>query len=292
MTDQSPRLSVVIPTRNRHDEVGGAVESALGSDPARRGGDRGGRRVRAAARAAAAPAAARGAPGPARRHVRGAQRRGRCRGRALDHLPRRRQPPAAGDGGAVAGRARGARLCRRRWPWCRRSRWWARGPRARSPACRPRTRAATTSPSSRAPADRSHMTKATLVVERDLFLSVGGFDPTFPSREMSDLFFRLNPVCSIEGIPVVTQRADQDAGAAWLTRPGRARERLPADGGEAPRPARGASGGLRRRAAGTRPDVAGGGPAPGRDPGAVPRPPRRPGAHARRGAEPRRAARR
>ena len=57
-----------------------------------------------------------------------------------------------------------------------------------------------------APLDRSHMTKNTLVVERDLLRSLGGFDPTLRSRAMSDLFLRLNPVCSILGIPTVTYR--------------------------------------------------------------------------------------
>jgi glycosyltransferase involved in cell wall biosynthesis len=63
-----------------------------------------------------------------------------------------------------------------------------------------------------APADRSHMTKQTLVVERDLLRSLGGFDPTLRSRAMSDLFLRLNPVCSILGIPSVTYRLSRTAG--------------------------------------------------------------------------------
>ena len=63
-----------------------------------------------------------------------------------------------------------------------------------------------------APFDRSHMSKHTLVVERDLLLAIGGFDPQFPSREMSDLFLRLNPVCSIVGIPTVTQRLARTGG--------------------------------------------------------------------------------
>jgi glycosyltransferase involved in cell wall biosynthesis len=55
-----------------------------------------------------------------------------------------------------------------------------------------------------APADWSHMTKHTLVVERDLLRTIGGFDERLPTREMSDLFLRLNPICSILGIPAVT----------------------------------------------------------------------------------------
>ena len=50
------------------------------------------------------------------------------------------------------------------------------------------------------------------MVERDLLLAIGGFDPQFPSREMSDLFLRLNPVCSILGIPTVTQRLARTGG--------------------------------------------------------------------------------
>jgi glycosyltransferase involved in cell wall biosynthesis len=63
-----------------------------------------------------------------------------------------------------------------------------------------------------APFDRSHMTKHTLVVERDLLREVGGFDTQLPSREMSDLFLRLNPVCSILGIPTVTMRLARTGG--------------------------------------------------------------------------------
>jgi glycosyltransferase involved in cell wall biosynthesis len=63
-----------------------------------------------------------------------------------------------------------------------------------------------------APFDRSHMTKHTLVVDRDLLRAVGGFDPQLPSREMSDLFLRLNPVCSIVGIPTVTMRLARTGG--------------------------------------------------------------------------------
>jgi glycosyltransferase involved in cell wall biosynthesis len=52
----------------------------------------------------------------------------------------------------------------------------------------------------------SHMTKNTLVADRDLLRALGGFDPSFRSREMSDLFLRLNPVCSIVGVPTITYR--------------------------------------------------------------------------------------
>jgi glycosyltransferase involved in cell wall biosynthesis len=54
------------------------------------------------------------------------------------------------------------------------------------------------------PAGRSHMSKHTLVAETALLRSLGGFDPEFRSREMSDLFLRLNPLCSIIGLTTVT----------------------------------------------------------------------------------------
>ncbi len=56
------------------------------------------------------------------------------------------------------------------------------------------------------PAGRSHMSKHTLVVDRELLAGLGGFDPGIRSRQMSDLFVRLNPICSIEGLPEVTVR--------------------------------------------------------------------------------------
>jgi len=63
-----------------------------------------------------------------------------------------------------------------------------------------------------APSNLSHMTKDTLVAPRDLLRSVGGFDPSFPIRELSDLFLRLNPVCSIVGIPTVTTQLTRTEG--------------------------------------------------------------------------------
>jgi glycosyltransferase involved in cell wall biosynthesis len=46
--------------------------------------------------------------------------------------------------------------------------------------------------------------RCTLVVERDVLLAIGGWDETFASRQHTELFLRLNPVCSLQGIPVVT----------------------------------------------------------------------------------------
>ena len=50
----------------------------------------------------------------------------------------------------------------------------------------------------------SYNTKQTLVVEREIINKIGGWDETFRSRVHSDLFLRLNPVCSILGLPIVT----------------------------------------------------------------------------------------
>ena len=54
--------------------------------------------------------------------------------------------------------------------------------------------------------------KQTLVVERDVFLSIGGCDTTFRSRVPSELFLRLNLACSLKGIPQITYRLTQHTG--------------------------------------------------------------------------------
>ena len=54
--------------------------------------------------------------------------------------------------------------------------------------------------------DASFLSKQTLVVERELLLSLGGFDESFSSRVHTELFLRLNPVCSLVGLAVVTYR--------------------------------------------------------------------------------------
>jgi hypothetical protein len=51
---------------------------------------------------------------------------------------------------------------------------------------------------------KSYNTKQTLVVEREVILQMGGWDEAFRSRVHTELFLRLNPVCSILGLPVVT----------------------------------------------------------------------------------------
>ena len=50
----------------------------------------------------------------------------------------------------------------------------------------------------------SYNTKQTLVVECKVLRQIGGWDEAFRSRVHSELFLRLNPVCSILGLPVVT----------------------------------------------------------------------------------------
>ncbi len=51
---------------------------------------------------------------------------------------------------------------------------------------------------------KSYNTKQTLVVEREVLNKIGGWDNSFRSRVHSELFLRLNPVCSIIGLPIVT----------------------------------------------------------------------------------------
>lgn len=53
---------------------------------------------------------------------------------------------------------------------------------------------------------QSFLSKQTMVVEREVLLGIGGFDKSFSSRVHTELFLRLNPVCSILGLPVVTYR--------------------------------------------------------------------------------------
>ena len=53
---------------------------------------------------------------------------------------------------------------------------------------------------------QSFLSKQTLVVEKEVLLSIGGFDESLCSRVTTELFLRLNPVCSILGIPQVTYK--------------------------------------------------------------------------------------
>lgn len=54
--------------------------------------------------------------------------------------------------------------------------------------------------------NQSFASKQTLVIERQVLLSIGGFDESFTSRVHTELFLRLNPVCSLVGLPIVTYR--------------------------------------------------------------------------------------
>lgn len=59
----------------------------------------------------------------------------------------------------------------------------------------------------------SYNTKQTLVVEREVICQIGGWDETFRSRVHSELFLRLNPVCSLLGLPIATYQLYNHQGA-------------------------------------------------------------------------------
>ncbi|MDY6902704.1 MAG: glycosyltransferase family 2 protein [Cyanobacteriota bacterium] len=60
--------------------------------------------------------------------------------------------------------------------------------------------------------EKSYLSKQTLVVERELLLEIGGYDETFTSRVHTEMFLRLNPVCSILGLPTVTYQLSAHEG--------------------------------------------------------------------------------
>ncbi|NJL80524.1 MAG: glycosyltransferase family 2 protein, partial [Richelia sp. SM2_1_7] len=60
---------------------------------------------------------------------------------------------------------------------------------------------------------KSYLSKQTLVVGRELLLEIGGYDETFTSRVHTEMFLRLNPVCSILGLPTVTYQLTAHEGA-------------------------------------------------------------------------------
>jgi glycosyltransferase involved in cell wall biosynthesis len=62
------------------------------------------------------------------------------------------------------------------------------------------------------PPGTSFAVRNTLVVERDLLLGLGGWDEALASRVHTELFLRLNPVCSLLGVPVVTYRRHRHDG--------------------------------------------------------------------------------
>ena len=61
--------------------------------------------------------------------------------------------------------------------------------------------------------EASFLSKQTLVIERELLLSLGGYDESFRSREHTELFLRLNPACSLIGLAVVTYHLISHEGA-------------------------------------------------------------------------------
>ncbi|MEM6751426.1 MAG: glycosyltransferase [Cyanobacteria bacterium P01_C01_bin.38] len=67
--------------------------------------------------------------------------------------------------------------------------------------------------------DKSFYTKQTMVVEQEVLLGIGGFDESFTSRVHTELFLRLNPVCSLYGLPVVTYRLSKHQGERVSSNP-------------------------------------------------------------------------
>jgi glycosyltransferase involved in cell wall biosynthesis len=209
--EATPTLTIVIPTHNRHEEVVGAVESALAQTLADV-------EVVVVDDASAPPVEL--TPHPRVRCVRLEENRGfpgarnaglaAARGRwitflddddrllpdmaaaSLAAIERSSLPPPVCVISAIEAVGYGGRVLDRRVPTSH--------PRGEHFFLET------------GPFERSYMTKQTLVVERDLLRSVGGFDPTFRSRAMSDLFLRLNPVCSIEAIPTVTYQLTRTPG--------------------------------------------------------------------------------
>ncbi len=60
---------------------------------------------------------------------------------------------------------------------------------------------------------RSYVCKQSLVVETEVLRGIGGWDERFRSRSVTELFLRLNPVCSLLGIDVVTYHLRSHDGA-------------------------------------------------------------------------------
>ncbi|AFY47979.1 glycosyl transferase [Nostoc sp. PCC 7524] len=59
---------------------------------------------------------------------------------------------------------------------------------------------------------KSYNTKQTLVVEREVLQKIGGWDDDMRSRVHSELFLRLNPACSIIGLPIITYQLSNHEG--------------------------------------------------------------------------------
>jgi glycosyltransferase involved in cell wall biosynthesis len=86
------------------------------------------------------------------------------------------------------------------------------------PAASPRGR-----PFSLAPPQpgRSYLSKQTLVVPRAVLLAIDGLDESFRSRVVTELFWRLNAVCSLQGIEDVTYELRAHDGPRLSGDPGR-----------------------------------------------------------------------
>lgn len=67
----------------------------------------------------------------------------------------------------------------------------------------------------------SFFSKQTLVVEREVLLGIQGFDEAFSALPYTEMFLRLNPVCSLLGIPVITYRQYRHQGPRLSTDPSR-----------------------------------------------------------------------
>jgi glycosyltransferase involved in cell wall biosynthesis len=69
------------------------------------------------------------------------------------------------------------------------------------------------------PPGTSFAVRNTLVVERDVLRDLGGWDETLASRVHTELFLRLNPVCSLLGVPTVSYRRHRHDGPQVSTDP-------------------------------------------------------------------------
>ena len=68
-------------------------------------------------------------------------------------------------------------------------------------------------------AGRSFFAKHSLVVETEVLRSIGGWDASLRSRVSTDLFLRLNPVCSIAGLDEITYQVRLHPGPRVSTDP-------------------------------------------------------------------------
>jgi hypothetical protein len=74
-----------------------------------------------------------------------------------------------------------------------------------------------------AEAGRSYYCKQTLVVPREVLLGVGGFDERLRSRVHTELFWRLNPACSLVGVDAFEYELRAHAGPRLSTHGSRRR---------------------------------------------------------------------